>query len=132
MAIKDILNIFKKADPQKTFDTISSGVDKLFFTNEEKVEAAQKAWDEWLNWYKLNVDETSARSITRRILAIMFASVYLGLLLAAAVMYTCNPDYAAFLFQLSEKLFALVSGIMLFYFGYYGVKSIVETNKKNK
>ncbi|WP_340112618.1 hypothetical protein [Maribellus mangrovi] len=120
----------KTIDPQKTFDTVASGIDKLFFTAEEKSEASQKAWDQWIEWYKLNSDENSARSKTRRILAILFASFFLFLLLAAAALYWFNEAYSAFLFDLAKEIFPLVSGIMLFYFGYYGWNSIVKNKKE--
>ena len=130
--LKGLFNTANKLDPQQTFNTISSGVDKLFFTNEEKSDAAKQAWDQWIEWYKLNSDENSARSKTRRILAIMFAAIFLFLLLCSGAVYLINETYANFLFELSKSIFPLVSGILLFYFGYYGVNSIIKTNSKNK
>ncbi|WP_297096383.1 hypothetical protein [uncultured Draconibacterium sp.] len=130
--LKGLFNSANKLDPQRTFDTISSGVDKLFFTNEEKSDAAKQAWDQWIEWYKLNSDENSARSVTRRILAIMFSSIFLFLLLCAGAVYFFDETYAGFLFDLSKSIFPLVSGILLFYFGYYGINSVIKTNSKNK
>lgn len=117
-------------DPQKTFDTVASGLDKLFFTNEEKSEAAQKAWDQWIEWYKLNSDENSARSKTRRLLAIMFSAFFIALLAFAAVVYLVNSEYSAFLFELAKEVLPMVAGILFFYFGYYAVNSVVKSTKQ--
>lgn len=119
-----------KLDPQKTFDTVASGIDKLFFTPEEKSDAAQKAWDQWIEWYKLNSDENSARSKTRRVLAIMFSGSFLFLLLVAGIAYLFNAGYGSFLFDIAKELFPMVSGILFFYFGYYAVNSMINTTKK--
>ncbi len=127
--LKNIFSSADKLDPQKTFDTVASGVDKLFFTNEEKSDAAQKAWDQWLEWYKLSSTENSARSYTRRIMAVMFSSVFLFILLAAAGVWLIDKEYAAFLFDLGKELFPMVSGILFFYFGYYAVNSMIKTSK---
>jgi hypothetical protein len=127
-----LLNWTKKIDPQKAFDTIASGVDKVFFTQEEKSDAMLKAYDQYLEWYKMASDENSARSITRRYLAIMFSGIFLLLLLSAAGAYLLNEGYAAFLFNLAKELFPMVSGILFFYFGYYAVNSMIKTNKTNK
>lgn len=127
--LKNLLKTTEKIDPQKTFDTVASGVDKLFFTQQEKSEAAQKAWDQWLEWYKLSSNENSARSYTRRILAVLFSGVFLGLLIWAATAYLWNADYAKFLFDVAKELFPMVSGILFFYFGYYAVNSMIKTSK---
>lgn len=120
---------FNKVDPQKTFDTVASGIDKVFFTKEEQAEAKAKAFEQWLEWYRLATEENTARSITRRYLAILFAGVFLFLILAAAGIWYFNVEYAAFLWELAKTLAPYVGGIMLFYFGYYGIKSVVKTAK---
>jgi hypothetical protein len=127
--LKGIFTKGSGIDPQKTFDTVASGVDKLFFTNQEKSEAAQKAWDQWLEWYKLSSSENSARSYTRRILAVIFSTTFLFMLLAAAGAWLVDPDYATFLFNVAKELFPMVSGILFFYFGYYAVNSMIKMSK---
>lgn len=130
-----LLNLFsgkKKLDGQKVFDDVSSGIDKLFYTNEEKADQAQKAVDTYLEWYRLTLNENSARSITRRYLAIMFASVYLLLLVGSAVAKIFNDAYATHLWDLSKTLGPYVGGIMGFYFMYYGVQSILKDSKSKE
>jgi len=127
-----MFKFLKKIDPQKAFDTVASGIDKAFYTKEEQSDDAKAAWAGWFEWYKNTLDESSIRSITRRILAVMFSSVFLVLFIAAAVFYKFDKEYALFLFELAKELGVYVGGIMLFYFGYYGIKNIVQTSKKQK
>ena len=122
----------KKIDPQEAFDTVASGIDKVFYTNEEKAEAAAKAFDQYMEWFKLASDENSARSITRRYLAVMFAGVFLFLLLASGAVWLFNADYASFLAELAKTIAPYVGGIMAFYFGYYAISNVIESTKKSK
>ena len=125
-----ILKWTKKIDPQKAIETLASGIDNVFYTKEEKAEAAKKAFDQWLEFYKLVNDENTARSITRRYLAIMFAAVFLFLVLAASICWAFNQQYANFLIDITKMISPYVGGIMLFYFGYYGVKSVIQSVNK--
>lgn len=120
----------KKIDTQKAFDTVSSGIDKLFYTKEEKADASAKAFEQWLEWYKQANDENSTRSITRRYLAVMFATVFLVLLLSSGVCWLFDADYAAFLWELSKTVAPYVGSIMAFYFGYYAAQNIIKTVKQ--
>ena len=49
---------------------ISSGVDKMFYTQEEKAENTIKAYDAWLRMVETLKSAETYRSITRRILAV--------------------------------------------------------------
>jgi hypothetical protein len=49
---------------------ISSGVDKMFYTSEEKAEASAKAFEGWLRMVEMMKGSEQYRSITRRILAV--------------------------------------------------------------
>ena len=129
------LNIFKnltKVEPQKVFDTISSGVDKAFYSKEEQSDDAKEAYNAFFEWYKTTLEESTVRSITRRILAVLFAACYLLLVIASAIAYKFDPEYSTFLWDVSTAIAPIVGGIMLFYFGYYGVKSVVKENNKKK
>ncbi len=129
------LNIFKnliKINPQKVFDTVASGVDEAFYTKEEQSDDARKVYQDYFEWYKTTLEESTVRSITRRILAILFAACYLLLIIASAVAYKFDPEYSSFLWEVSKTIGPYVGGIMLFYFGYYGVKNVVKENNKKK
>lgn len=127
-----MFKFLKKIDPQEAFDTVASGIDKAFYTREEQSDDAKEAWSSWFEWYKNTLDESSVRSITRRILAVMFSTVFLILFLGAAAFYKFDKEYALFLFDLAKEIGPYVGGIMLFYFGYYGIKNVLQTSKKTK
>jgi hypothetical protein len=129
------LNIFKKLtkiDTQEVFNTVASGVDKAFYTKEEQSDDARKVYQDYFEWYKTTLEESTVRSITRRILAILFAACYLLLVIASAIAYKFDPEYSSFLWEVSKAIAPVVGGIMLFYFGYYGVKNVVKENNKKK
>lgn len=50
---------------------ISSGVDMMFYTDEEKAQAAQKGFDSFLKLMEIEKDAASIRAVTRRLIAAM-------------------------------------------------------------
>jgi hypothetical protein len=52
-------------------EDISSGVDMMIYTDEEKAISGQKAFDAWLDMVKVMKGSEVYRSVTRRILAIL-------------------------------------------------------------
>ena len=105
----------------KVVDGVISGVDKLFFTDEEKTEASQKAMDSIYSFIKTTMDESSIRSITRRVLAVEVVSAFVFLLLAGAIIYILNPTWAAHVLDCAKALSNLVLAVSVFYFGPYQV-----------
>lgn len=102
----------------KALDAGIAGLDKMFYTAEEKAEALQQLSDTWLKTQAALQNETSIRSVTRRIIAFSVIFPYVFLVLAAAVSYLFNPEYSKFLLQLAEGNFGwLVLGVAGFYFG---------------
>lgn len=51
---------------EKTLDGITSGIDALVFTEEEKVQYNAKAQELWLDLQKTLANESSPRSVNRR------------------------------------------------------------------
>lgn len=67
-----LLGLVNKNETAKGLaEDISAGVDKMFFTNEEKADYSAKAFDGWLRMVELQKDSETYRSITRRILAVI-------------------------------------------------------------
>ena len=104
----------------------ASGIDKLFFTDEEKADMAKAVMDQWLKVQAAVADEGTTRSITRRIIACAFTGTFLTSLIAAAIAFPFNADYAAYLYAIARELGTPVTTIIIFYFGYYGVTKILE------
>jgi hypothetical protein len=128
---------FKKSD--KVVDTAldlvekgASGIDMLFFTDEEKSIASAKVMDQVIEFNKATADENSIRSRTRRLLACLIIGNYL-LILDVAIGYVIagKTDIAKLLFKIAnETLGAHVLAVVIFYFGYYGVKAVVKSAKE--
>lgn len=104
----------------KVLDGAIKGLDAIVYTDEEKAVARQKLADQWLDLQKALGEETTVRSITRRILAILIVVPFVGLILGAAVAYKFDMEYAKFLLSLADSQFSwLALGVAGFYFGPY-------------
>mgnify|MGYP006928349347 CR=1 FL=1 len=110
----------------------ASGIDMLFFTDEEKSIASSKIMEQVIALHAANSDQNSVRAKVRRILAVGIIGNYLILVNMTAVFGSLGKkDIAEFLFKLAnEALGAHVLAVVIFYFGYYGIKSIVNSVKK--
>lgn len=95
-----------------------AGIDMLVLTDEERVKYQKDLADTWNQTQKAIQEETSIRSVTRRILAFMVMGAFVALVLGAALSYKFDEKYAAFLLSLAEGQFGwLVMGVATFYFG---------------
>ena len=113
----------------KVVDGAIAGIDKLFFTDEEKADMSQKAFELWIELQRAIAGESSIRSITRRILAILIMGSFLLMLLAAAFIWIFNPLWSKFILEVAGNLSNLVLAIGIFYFGYYAVGGVVRSFK---
>lgn len=102
---------------EKAADGLYSGIDKLFYTDEEKAEAAQKTHETFLDFAKLAYDQNSIRSVTRRWLAFM---VMFPTMLCFVITIIGQIGGFAFAAE-SMKLFTIMipwaGGVLAFYFG---------------
>lgn len=106
----------------KTAETLVDGavrgLDALVLTEEEKIRYQGELADWWLKLQGQLSNESSVRSVTRRLIAFAVLLPYVGLIIAGAVVWPWYPEYAAFLLQLAESQFGLLAiGIGGFYFG---------------
>ena len=99
-----------------------SGVDKLFYTDEEKadsaIQRAQIAKELSATHLKLmeaTASENTARSITRRALAIMIMGVFLLLLIASASLWKVFPGGSAHILSVAMVLNNLALGVGFFF-----------------
>jgi hypothetical protein len=72
-----IKDLFKKLNPQQIVDTVFSGVDKAILSKEEMVDYAKKAADMNLEFVKATQNESTPRSISRRVIAILVIGQYI-------------------------------------------------------
>jgi hypothetical protein len=129
-------NIFSgKKGKEKAFKIIDAavvGIDKLFFTQEEKAGVSKEIADGVQNFVKQSLDESTARSRTRRTLAIMIMSVYLGLILAASVVYIWSREYALFVFKVVGEITPFALMVAAFFFGAHILGRDLIKNKDSK
>lgn len=116
---------------KKVLDAGINGIDALVFTDEEKAVMRQKLGDQWIELQKALGEETTVRSVTRRILAVTIMAAYTVLVLSAAIVYGLDAiEYAKFLLELAESKFGwLAAGVGAFYFGPY-MLGRMGSNKK--
>jgi len=117
-----LINLFKPGSSatEKVLDGAIAGIDKIFLTNEERLDARQKLVDGWIELQKSLGDESTTRSITRRILAILIIIPYITLVLLSAIFFKIDIEYSKFLLELGNGNFGLMAlGVAAFYFGPY-------------
>jgi len=111
----------------------ASGIDMLFFTDEEKSLASAKIMDQVIAMQKATADENSVRSQTRRMLAKLIIANYLLIIDLAIGFVVFGKDATArLLFDIANTtLGAHVLAVVIFYFGYYGINAVVKSSKGN-
>jgi hypothetical protein len=136
-------DIFKSSS--KAIDTTANllekgaaGIDKLFFTEEEKSDA-KKAWfGSWIDLQKILSTEGLPTAISRRILAWMITGTFLLLIVFACVVWKLDKEWAQFIFEKGVSNLSFSAGaVVTTYFAYYGINKVVETfgkggEEKNK
>lgn len=119
------MNIFKWFNAgsdaaAKVLDGAVRGLDALVYTDEEKAEMRKKLGDQWVEVNKILTEETTVRSVTRRIMAVSIVFPFVGLITAAAIAWPFNQEYSKFLLGLADGNFGFMAlGVAAFYFGPY-------------
>lgn len=90
-----------------------SGLDKMFFTKEEKAEANQKLSE----WYLKYLETTQPQNLARRFIALIVVILWAALVLGAALVHPWMPQWADRIFYMLEDVvntpFSIIIG---FYF----------------
>jgi hypothetical protein len=110
----------------------ASGIDMLFFTDEEKSLTSAKIMDQVIALHAANSDQNSIRARVRRLLAVLIVCNYLTLINLGAT-FGClgKTEIAEYLYRVAnDTLGAHVLAVVIFYFGYYGINTVVKSWKK--
>lgn len=132
--INILSSLFKsKIDLGKTFEALQQGVDKTFYTNEERSEHDIQVADSVVEFYKMTLDESTIRSKTRRFVAIIIISVFLLI----TIMYALLPFFGIKTDHLEPLVFnsPLATGfitVIAFFFGGYYISRFVKKKKESK
>ncbi len=111
----------------KTVGHIASGFDQLVYTDEEKSADSVKLTDLRIGMVKSLQDQFTPRSISRRIFAgIILGNFYLHANLWLIFVYLKNSEMVTAIKELLKMELQIALLVCFFYFGYYGVKSILK------
>lgn len=94
-----------------------SGIDMMFYTEEEKAIAQRKNNELVYKFWELTAKENTQQSLARRELAKMTFKVYFSLILMGVGVYGFDPEYAKYIFDVVKGMSFLVVPIGAIYFG---------------
>lgn len=101
---------------EKSASGIISGIDKVFFTEEEKSEARQKWFGSWLDLQRVLATEGTPTAIARRVLAFMIMGTFLGLIVSGVIVWRFSPEWAKIIFEAVAQLDTLAAAVGATYF----------------
>jgi hypothetical protein len=110
---------------EKTIDTVSNGLDKLYYSDEEKADDARKDRSEARRMIVDWMSATNGQNLARRVLALSITFVWLSMYVAGAIgsivsVWVDNPDNwiksSDMIFGYAKDLNAAVMLILSFYF----------------
>jgi hypothetical protein len=108
--------------------TAANGIDVIFYTSEEKAQASQKAFDQWLELNKTWQDASTPMAIARRRIATIVINIWAAFLgLGVFAVFTENASLLAYVTSNTVELTWLVVCVFGFYFGPYVYDRYVKT-----
>lgn len=97
----------------KVVDGAVAGLDKMFFTTEEKSEANAKLRE----WFLKYLAATQPQNLARRLIAIVVVALWAFLILAGVAVYKVDSGYSMFIFDTLADVVNLPFQIIIgFYF----------------
>jgi hypothetical protein len=107
-------SLFTPHTVEKAVDGVYNGLDKLFFTDEEKSEASQKILDWRLKW----MEATAPQNVSRRFIAIVVTLLWAFLILVMLAAKAFHADaYASYAYDVMVNVVGTPFSIILgFYF----------------
>lgn len=114
---------------------IVAGIDKAFYTSEEKAENAAKRFETISTLIIALQDQFTPRSISRRVVAVVFCLNFtIAFLLSVGLAAFGKTDAVNLVVEVVRvyMLGQIILTIIFFYFGYYGVSKVLGGLKKEK
>jgi hypothetical protein len=116
----------KPEDATKLIDGAVAGLDKMFFTKEEKAEANQKLSE----WYLKYLAATDGQNVARRLIAMIVVALWAFLVLFGVAIRWFNDKMSDFVFEvLTEVVMTPFSIVVGFYFLTHAVRSYTSSKK---
>jgi len=107
---------------------IGRWIDEQQLTEQERAEITTRLVNTQLKFVEQSLTESSARTITRRVLAIMLISVYVLIVVLGALTYWYDPMWADWLLEWmsATSLGNIVLAVASFYFGVAVVRDFLR------
>jgi hypothetical protein len=119
-----LANIFGDKDiANKAVDGAIGGLDKMFFTQEEKAEANQKLSE----WYLKYLEATQPQNLARRFIALIVVGLWALLIVLGVAVKYFSDSYANYVF---EVLGEIVMNPFLMIMGFYFLTHAVRAYQK--
>ena len=115
---------------EKGADGLLAGLDHLNFSDEEKHDANIQGIALVVERAKLAINESSVRSMTRRLVALAFCFPFVAMSLFAVVIYHWSKDWAMFSLSVANSWEYIMIAIVIWFFGSYGVGYIIDKKKE--
>ena len=100
-----------------------NGLDKMFFTQEEKSEASQKLSE----WYLRYLEATAPQGLARRFIAVVVVLLWCALIIAGVTIRWWSYEASDFIFKVLEEIIMTPFSIIL---GFYFLTHAVRAYKK--
>ena len=115
-----------KKNTETIVDGAVSGLDKMFFTKEEKAEHQAKMGD----WFLKYLEATQPQNLARRLIAIIIVVLWAVLILGGVAMYKLDPGYSQYIFDiLADVVMNPFLMVMGFYFAAHVLRSYQSAKK---
>ena len=103
----------------QTVDSVSSGIDKMFYTDEEKADANKEAFKLFIEYQKA----TQPQNLARRLIALIVVGLFSLLTLVSVISWPFNMEFSEFTQDiLAQNVLPLTVVVISFYF-YKRIKS---------
>jgi hypothetical protein len=102
-----------------------AGLDKMFFTKEEKAEANQKLSE----WYLKYLGATQPQNLARRLIAMVVVALWALLILLGVLLFRLDPGWSAFVFSTLDNI---VNNPFMIIVGFYFLTHAVRAYKNGK
>lgn len=103
----------------KVIDSATSGIDKIFYTDEEKADARKEGFKLWIEYQKA----TAPQNVSRRLIAVMVTALWVFSVLLYIGLQLFFPDMATPIFQ---TISSVINPPFMLVIGFYFAKRIVE------
>lgn len=122
-------------------DAVTSGLDKLVFTDEEKAEMAAKERSEARGMVVAWMEATQGQNLARRVISLAITATWLGFYILAALAHSIGifivsvpelKELSGFLFAMANSMDDAVMLILAFYFAAPHMSALVETILKGR